>query len=133
MEYFSQKHYKKYVYPIYYIYMFFFCSFLTYCSLTMGPTPLIFPILSSSLAVLSLVALALMYNNIRALQWLLIPFTILIILLFLLSTIVEFRYFSSNAYVVVMKTSFFLSLCLRPVQQYLDLRNKLKVLDRDEH
>lgn len=119
-------------YFIYYIFMVIFCSFLTYYSLEIRFTHLIFPVLTLSTAVLSIVILTCFYRDIFAVEKLLPFFIGFVIMIFIGSAIAEAVKFGFHPYVLVMKSSLYFFCILKPTEHLIQLKYKLRQLSADE-
>lgn len=115
---------------LYYIFMVFFCLFLSYYALEVHFTFTAFPVLSAAAAVLSGVILVHFYISVPTVIRLLPMFIGLLTVLFIGSAIAEAIQFGYHTYVLIMKSSLFFFCILKPVEHLCLLVHKIGQLKR---
>lgn len=116
----------------YYAFMTFFSAFLTYFSIELRFTHLLFPILSMTACFLSAIILYNYYfKSAERVKNLILPYIFLIGALFITSTIVETIIYGFHWYVLIMKVSMYFLAVLIPITQYAHISHKISQY-RDE-
>lgn len=116
----------------YYAFMTFFSAFLTYFSIELHFTHLLFPMLSMTACFLSTIILYNYYfKSAERVKNLILPYIFLIGALFITSTIVEATVYGFHWYVLIMKVSMYFLAVLIPITQYAHISHKISQY-RDE-
>ena len=114
----------------YYIFMFLFGIFLTFYSWKVNFVVIIIPILSGAISILSLIIFFNLFKDILRVKHLLIPYIILLAVLFIISAIGEAVIFGFYWYSSVMKICLYFFCIFTPVKHVCLINTKLKMLKK---
>ena len=115
---------------LYYIFMVAFCLFLTYYAFRVHFTFVMFPILSLTTAILSVLLLINFYKSVIVVMRLLPIFIGLLLVLFIGSAIAEAIQFGYHTYVLIMKSSLYFFCILKPIEHLCVIVDKWEALKK---
>ena len=116
-------------YLTYYIFMVQFGIFLQAYSYKVHFTTFVFPMLALTISSLSIVILYNFYKNIRLVARLLIPYLIILLMLFLGSAIWEAVAYGFHWYVLAMKSALYFFCTFQQLLHFVQLKTKLSELE----